>query len=607
MLETLNSMGGSEASDVRNNHNGSNPDVAPEEQSQVKSIMKKYYQWKKVRDTASRNWISYYKLFRGNQWSGKRPSWKNSEIINLIWQTIQSQVPLQTDARPKFTFLANEPQDVPFAELMDKICDCEWDKYNWMMTVQEVILDGYVTGSGISSMNYDQSLMYGMGAPVYVSEEPLYCYPDPECNDINDDKSEGFFKVYPFPTDRLKQKYPKRAHLIKSDVQFDRIKKDKYELQKSAITENLSQTMTMPEESFGTDTPDDYSIPKTMVFECYLKPKDVEEFAEDKDDDKIYTVKKKYPNGRYVCIANGMILHDGDLPYEDGLIPFSKYVNYVDPRQFWGISEVEQLASPQIILNKILSYTIDVLLYTSNPIWLVSNDADVDTDNLNNIPGTVVEHSPGASVRRENGPPLNPGFMQVLDRVIGWFNDVAGQSDFSQGKAEGGVTAASAIEQLITASRTRIRQRMRNLDCYLKTAGRQWLNRVLENYTAPRVYRMTNLDGSPYFLKFHVDNVEDENGNIRKQATVHKYDEKGETEVQQLILNGELDLKVNAGSDLPFEAADKEQKALALYDRQIIDAEEVLNQLQYPNREKILMRLQARQAQQQAQQAPQGV
>lgn len=606
MLETLNSMGGSEASDVRNNHNGSNPDVAPEEQSQVKSIMKKYYQWKKVRDTASRNWISYYKLFRGNQWSGKRPSWKNSEIINLIWQTIQSQVPLQTDARPKFTFLANEPQDVPFAELMDKICDSEWDKYNWMMTVQEVILDGYVTGSGISSMNYDQSLMYGMGAPVYVSEEPLYCYPDPECNDINDEKSEGFFKVYPFPTDRLKQKYPKRAHLIKSDVQFDRIKKDKYELQKSAITENLSQTMTMPEESFGTDTPDDYSIPKTMVFECYLKPKDVEEFAEDKDDEKVYTVKKKYPNGRYVCIANGMILHDGDLPYEDGLIPFSKYVNYVDPRQFWGISEVEQLASPQIILNKILSYTIDVLLYTSNPIWLVSNDADVDTDNLNNIPGTVVEHSPGASVRRENGPPLNPGFMQVLDRVIGWFNDVAGQSDFSQGKAEGGVTAASAIEQLITASRTRIRQRMRNLDCYLKTAGRQWLNRVLENYTAPRVYRMTNLDGSPYFLKFHVDDVEDENGNKRKKATVHKYDENGETEVQQLILNGELDIKVNAGSDLPFEAADKEQKALALYDRQIIDAEEVLNQLQYPNREKILMRLQARQ-QQQAQQAPQGV
>jgi hypothetical protein len=605
MLETLNQVG---LDDFQSSQTGTNPDISPEEQQQVKAIIRKFYQWKRVRDEKSKNWIPFYKLFRGSQWNSKRPSWKTSEVINLIWQTIQSQLPLQTDARPKFTFLPTEPQDVPFAELLDKICDAEWDKNNWMMTVQEVILDGYITGSGISSMNYDPSLMYGLGAPVYVSEEPLYCYPDPECNDVNDEKSEGFFKAYPVPTDRLKQKYPKRAHLIKSDIQLDKMKKDKYEFNQTYITENFSTSMSMPELSYGSDKVDDHGIPKTMVFECYLKPKDVEEFAEQNGEEKIYTVKKKYPNGRYVCIANGMILHDGPLPYEDGLIPFSKYVNYIDPRQFWGISEVEQLASPQIILNKILSYTIDVLLYTSNPIWIVDNSADVDTDALNNIPGTVVEKSPGSEVRRENGPALNPGFTQILDRVINWFDTVAGNSDFSRGEASGSVTAASAIEQLISASRTRIRQRMRNLDGYLKTAGRQWLNRILENYTVPRVYRMTNKDGSMYFLKVHVDNVQDEYGNVKKKATVTNTDINGNADVQELILSGELDIKVQAGSDLPFEASDKERKALALYDRQIIDAEEVLNQLQYPNKEKILQRLTERQqaaaAQQQA--APQG-
>ena len=591
MLETLNqvdTVGGS-------NNTGANPDIPQEEQAAVKAIMAKFHQWKRVRDQASKNWINYYKLFRGQQWNTKRPSWKTSEIINLIWQTIQSQVPLQTDARPKFTFLAQEPQDVPFAEILERISDAEWDKYNWMMVVQEVILDGYVTGSGISSMNYDPSLRYGVGAPVYVSEEPLYCYPDPECNDINDEKSDGFFKAYPMPTDKLKQKYPKRASLIKSDVQTDKIRKDKYDLTRAYLTEHNSTSMQMPEVTYANDENADYSIPKTLVFEAYLKPKDVEEFAEQNEaGEKLYTVRKKYPNGRYVCIANGMILHDGSMPYEDGLIPFSKYVNYVDPRQFWGISEVEQLASPQIIINKIMSYTIDTLLYCSNPIWIVDNNADVDTDNLNNIPGSVVEKSAGSEVRREAGASLNPGFLQVIDRLFGWFNDVAGVGEFSQGKAEGGVTAASAIEQLINASRTRIRQRMRNLDGYLVTAGRQWMNRVLENYTVPRVYRMTNQDGTPYFLKFHVDNVETENG-VKKQATVHTYNESGETEVKQLILSGELDVKVQAGSDLPFEAADKERKALALFDREIIDAEEVLNQLQYPNREKILMRLNERQ------------
>lgn len=608
MLETLNQVPGT--ADANLGPIGTNPDVDPKEQAEVKRLMNKFYQFKRVRDRSSKNWIAYYKLFRGQQWSHKRPSWKTSEIINLIWQTIQSQVPLQTDVRPKFTFMAQEPQDIPFAEIINKICDTEWERYNWMMTVQEVILDGYITGSGISSMTYDPKLMYGLGGPVYKSEEPLYCYPDPECNDINDDMSQAFFKAYPFPTDRLKAKYPQKAHLIKADVQNDKTNRDKYDLNRTYLTEHMSTSMQMPELSFETEAPNDYSIKKTMVFECYLKPDDVEEHAEQQEDGtKIYKVQKKYPNGRYVCVANGMILHDGPLPYEDGEIPFQKYVNYADPRQFWGISEVEQLASPQIILNKILSYTIDVLLYTSNPIWIVDNSADVDTDNLNNIPGAVVEKSPGSEVRRENGPALNPGFMQVLDRVIGWFNDVAGQSDFSRGEAPGGVTAASAIEQLISASRTRIRQRMRNLDCYLKNAGRQWLFRVLENYTVPRVYRLTNQDGSPYFLKFHVDNVDTEMG-PKKKATIIKQDEMGNTEqTMELILTGELDLRVQSGSDLPFEAADKERKALALFDRQIIDAEEVLEQLQYPNREKILQRLAERQqmaAEQQAAAQQQG-
>jgi hypothetical protein len=605
MLETLNQVPTS-TDDAKLGNIGTNPDVDSKEQAEVKRIMRKFYQFKKVRDKYARNWIAYYKLFRGQQWSFRRPSWKTSEIINLIWQTIQSQVPLQTDVRPKFTFMAQEPQDIPFADIINKICDSEWERNNWMMVVQEVILDGYITGSGISKMDYDPKLMYGLGAPVYTSEEPLYCYPDPECNDVNDNKSEAFFKAYPVPTDRLKAMYPKRADKIKSDISGTKEVKDKYELNRSYMTEHMSTSMQMPELSFDSDKGSDYSIPKTMVYECYLKPNDVEEHAEQNEDgSKIYKVQRKYPNGRYVVIANGMILSDGPLPFEDGEIPFHKYVNYVDPRQFWGISEVEQLASPQIILNKILSYTIDVLLYTSNPIWIVDNSADVDTDNLNNIPGAVVEKAPNSEVRRENGPPLNPGFMQVLDRVIGWFNDVAGQSDFSRGEAPGGVTAASAIEQLISASRTRIRQRMRNLDCYLKNAGRQWLFRVLEHYTAPRVYRLTNQDGSQYFLKFHVDNVETEMG-PKKQATIIEQDETGATlSTQQLILSGELDLRVQSGSDLPFEAADKERKALALFDRQIIDAEEVLEQLQYPNREKILQRLAERQqmqAQQQAQQ-----
>jgi len=609
MLETLNQINNEPERAKESGY--SSPDISDEEKNIVRDVMKKFYQSKKHRDKGpAKNWVSFYQMYRGSQWPSKRPSWKASDFINFIWQVIQSQVPLQTDARPKFNFIANEPNDIPFANLLDQICESEWTKYNWMMTVQEVILDGYITGAGISSMNYDPKLMYGMGAPVYKSEEPLYCFPDPECNDINDEESQSFFKAYPYPTDRLKAKYPQHAHKIKRDVLDDLVYKNKHDFETKNITINKANDRQMPDMTFGDFNFDEkaYNIDKTMVFEAYLKPDEVLEDATLNDSgEKIYTLRKKYPNGRKIVIASGAILEDGPLPYEDGLIPFSKYVNTADARQFWGISEVEQLASPQNILNKLLSYSIDILLYTSNPVWIVDFEAGVDTDLINNCPGGIIEKTKGSEVRREQGAGVSPGILQMIDRVVSWFNSISGQGEFSQGNTEGGVTAASAIEQLINASRTRIRQRMRNLDGYLTQCGRQWMNRVLQFYTVPRVYRMTNQDGSQYFLKVSFDQVEGEDGSAKRQATIETQDETGNvSEVKTLILNGELDVKVQAGSDLPFDIAEREQKALALFDRQIIDAEEVLNQLQYPNREKILQRLAERQAMAAQQQAAQG-
>ena len=132
---------------------------------------------------------------------------------------------------------------------------------------------------------------------------------------------------------------------------------------------------------------------------------------------------------------------------------------------------------------------------------------------------------------------------------------------------------------------------------------------MLQFYSVPRIYRITEKDGSNYFLKFAIEDQPDDQGNMRKSAVTQRidYDEGNKRtvdgEVKRIIINGDLDIRVHSGSDLPFEASDKERKALALFDRQIIDAEEVLDQLQYPNKEKILARIQ--QMQQQAAQAAQ--
>ena len=577
---------------------GASPDVPPEEQALVKAVLQTFEKYKKNRDAYSKRWSDYYGLFRGKQWDYRQPKWFSSEVVNLIFMTIQSQAPLQTDARPKFMFLPVEPADREVAEILEKICDCDWERYNWLKVVFEVILDGYLYGTGYSSMNYDDDLEYGIGAPVYKSEDPFYCFPDPECNDINDTMSEGFFFVRPEPTDRVKRKFPKRASLIKSDVN-DYLKRERTELTSAKKVSYRSSDVQLPAVSYGSND-QSKSTDRTLVYKAYLKPQDVEQLeektqAEDGSELTKYVIKKKYPRGRYLCIANGMVLHDGPLPYEDGLIPFSKYNNYILPREFFGISEVEQLESPQTVFNKTLGFALDSMALMGNPIWIVDTESSVQTDDLVNQPGAVVEKTKGSEVRREQGVGVNPSIFQLMDRLENLFGQVAGNGEFSRGESPGGVTAASAIEQLISVSRIRIKQKQRNLDSYLKTCGLQYKNRIFEFYSAPRVFRVTNNQGAEQYFKFSIEKRDDD----KYDAIIADYEETSnglsEGDPRRIPVNGDFDIRIQTGSDMPFEVADTERKTLALYDRQIIDAEEVLNRLQYPNKDKVLERLQQRQ------------
>jgi len=160
---------------------------------------------------------------------------------------------------------------------------------------------------------------------------------------------------------------------------------------------------------------------------------------------------------------------------------------------------------------------------------------------------------------------------------------------------------------LIRAGHTRIRQKQRNLDEYMKDAGRQYMNRVFEYYTVPKIFRITEKDGSQAFRKFRVER--DEQGN--KMAVFSDFDqgetgELNELPERKLIIQGNFDVRVTTGSELPFDVADNERKALALFDRGILDEEEVLTRIEYPNKEKVLERLKQRaEAQAQAEQQQQ--
>ena len=189
----------------------------------------------------------------------------------------------------------------------------------------------------------------------------------------------------------------------------------------------------------------------------------------------------------------------------------------------------------------------------------------------------------------------------MIDRMEQWFNSTAQNPEVTRGIAPASVTANAAIENLQDAARTTIKQKMRNMDKYLTDVGQQYLSRVLQFYTQKRVFRITNKDGSFKYFRFGIEDAYDENGNVTgKMGTYSEFEEQDgefiESEERMFQINGQLDVMATKGTGLPFAKAEKEQRLLQLFDRQIIDAQEVLEGIDYPNAEKVLTRVAEKQA-----------
>jgi hypothetical protein len=345
-----------------------------------------------------------------------------------------------------------------------------------------------------------------------------------------------------------------------------------------------------------------------LLITCWVKDDTiVEEMVTDTDGEGNETVeyvsRKKWPNGRKIVICGDVLLEDGPNPYDDGEFPFSKYNNYLLSREYYGISEVENLESPQRLFNKLVSFAMDVLVLMGNPIWIIPTSSGIDTDTVYNRPGMILEpDNVNHGIQRQEGVQLQPYVLQMIDSMQRWFDTIGGSQDITRGVSPAGVSAASAIAQLQDAAQTRIRQKMRNLDAYLKSVGRHWLSRVLQYYSVQRVYRVTNKDETSKYFKFSIGEkiVTNPDGteSPQKVARIVPFLGVGKTQIEQpmkeipLQIQAQFDCQVQTGSSLPFAKAEKEQRLYGLFDRGIIDAEEVLQGLDYPNAKRVLERVQ---------------
>ena len=576
---------------------------SPEDAALIRKMNKMLTYYKEGRSKYDQKWPEFYGLFRGKQWKRQRPSYLHSEYINLVFQAIQSIIPIMSDSRPKVEFIPETPDEREFADIMNDICEFDWVDKNWLAVLTEGMVDNEIFGTAVGHLYYDAKADMGLGSAIFKTKEPLQFYPDPEAEDVVD--CDGIIEAKPLTLKKIKQMWPVKGRFVsEGDCDFgtDNITEglDMADLEYKSFQ---SRDDTLADSNKKEDKSYKKSLVVTVYWRCDEMVEDEEEVMDENGDVGMSLVtKKRYPNGRKTVFAGNVVLEDGPNENEVGAWPYMRMQCYISPRQFWGISEIEQIESPQKIFNKLVCFTLDYLTMMGNPVWVVDSTSLVDTGTITNKPGLIIEKQPNTEVRRIDGANLPPFVFQLIDRMKAWMDDIHGAHEVSRGVNPAGVTAASAIKELIDSSQTRIRQKMRNVDAFLQIHGQLYIEIVLRNYTVPKVYRITKNQNVQKYFKFYVNpDFESPKDRPALREVIFRNLELADDgvlkagEEKRMQVEGRLKVRVSTGSTLPFSRVEKENELLKLFDRGIIDEEEVLKGTEYPNYQKVLERVQERQ------------
>jgi len=564
-------------------------------------VMRLFEEGKKARKEYDGEWPKYRDFYNGNQWDKTRPAYRASPVINICRPDVQTVLPIMTDTEPGFNVAPREPSDFGFSKTLNEVVGDWWNKYSMSMTLINVLMDQAIYDAGIWKIVWDEDLEDGLGDVKVEAVDPERIYVPKDAIDFNRQCPWVIHELFR-PAGKLARLNPDHAEAI---------------LRLTGESPQTSETANNPKDTTvhvvsPVDKPAHIKSTESLiggtdesrnvrVLECWLDDYATEEM--DLEDGTKET-RRKYPKGRMIQVLpeGKIVTYDGENPYE-GEKPFVRFVDTMRSRCFWGEGLIGPKMECQRIVNKIVANVMDYMTMMSNPVWVIDTNSGVDADNITNQIGLVIEKVPGTEVRRDVPPPLPAYYFQFYDTMLRFGDQVNGVHDVTQGRKPAGITAASAIQTLEEAAQTRIRLKERNLAASLHQAARLIVSRMLQFYDKPRVVKIAGKGGEwPEFFDFYVKKTEDGKYAYSKRGyTVDKATMQATPDAnwqESTPSRGMFDLTVVTGVALPFMKSRMGDLALTLFDKKINDEQDVLDKLDYPDKEQLLQRkLEAAQAQ----------
>jgi len=218
---------------------------------------------------------------------------------------------------------------------------------------------------------------------------------------------------------------------------------------------------------------------------------------------------KKHPHGKFaIWVPGKAILFVGENPYDE--IPLVDFHWGPVTTTFWTKDYVTDLIAPQRFVNKRLSQLgeqSNAAIYDNLLLGGSLTEKDIPADYPGMVKGGVTEQGVPL-VQRLGGPQMPSWFLESINMVVKFLNDIAGGSDlFQESRFPGQLRGPLAVPMLQEILDTEWGPLYHHFGQRMAKVKQQRLNRVKQFYPPIRTLHYTDSDQRDEVLEFHADRV----------------------------------------------------------------------------------------------------
>jgi len=268
-------------------------------------------------------------------------------------------------------------------------------------------------------------------------------------------------------------------------------------------------------------------------------------------DDRVELMEIYWRDGRHAILAGSVYLYKGTWKTKSFPVQVIRYTEV--PGRLWGIGLMQPLLDLQRLYNEQRTQVVHNVKLMGNPKWAIPKTAGISSSSMTNRPGEKIYFNPAGGPPTQIQPVPLPGYvLDSITRTQAEMHDVAGIHSVSLGKRAVGVSSGKAMQVLSERDTSQLQETQTNVERAIRELAKVVLELMKVHYTEAKMVRMLDQTGSVLFQAISSENIVD---------------------------NPEV--FIEAGSAFRFDARDRDQHVMELFQAGLIDPETAMQELSF--------------------------